>query len=67
MMTNGDREGQIFLSHPHVNNSFLVAHHLEPHFRLEKNMKTFSRNPEFAEMRHGDVILTLRPTYSCSF
>ena len=26
MMTNGDREGQIFLSHPHRNNGFDLSH-----------------------------------------
>ena len=27
VMSNGDHEGQIFLSHPHTNNGFFFAHH----------------------------------------
>ena len=34
MMTNGDPEGQIFLSNPQTNNDFFLAHHC---FFLFKN------------------------------
>ena len=34
-----------------------LAHHLIPHFILE-DVKRLPENPEFAEMQHGDVILT---------
>ena len=42
VMTNGDREGQIFLSHPHTNNGFLfLAHHSVLRFILDKHEKGF--------------------------
>ena len=46
VMTNGDREEQIFLSHPHTNNGFF--------FLL--TTKRLSENPEYAQMQHGDKI-----------
>ena len=39
VMTNGDREGRIFLSHPHTNNGFFFI----PHFILEKHEKGFQK------------------------
>ena len=53
VMTNGDREGQIFLSNPHLNYRFifLLTTKVEKHESLPEN-------PEYHEMRHGDVILT---------
>ena len=59
-MTNGDHEGWIFLSHPHTNNGFFFLPTTKHRMLYEKNMKTISRYPEFAEMGHGDVILTLQ-------
>ena len=60
VMTKGDCQGRIFLSHPHMNNGFFFL--LTTKFRILywKNMKKASRNPEFVEMRHGDVLLTLQ-------
>ena len=54
MMTNGDHEGSILLSHPHTNNGFFSCSPLNI-----SSMKKASKNPEYAEMRHSDVILTL--------
>ena len=52
-MTNGDPEGQIILSYPHTNNGFFfLAHHLIPHFIMEKHEKRLPKNPDYAEMRH---------------
>ena len=74
-MAIGDPEGRIFLSHPHTNN--------RPYFLLttfyliyigKKPLKRPLEIPEYAEMRHGDVILhyialriDVRPSCSCSF
>ena len=61
MMTNGNREGRIFLSHPHTNNGLFSCSPLSTAFYIEKeNLKKFTENLEFAEMRHGDVILTVQ-------
>ena len=59
MMPIGDREGRFFLSRPYTNNVFFLAHFLILHFISERR-ENASRNPEFAEMRHGDAILTLQ-------
>ena len=73
MMTNCACEGQIFLSHPHINNGFfflLTTKYLILEnegkmriiiliFKLE-NMKKASKYPEYPEMRHDDVVLTLQ-------
>ena len=60
MMTIGDREGRIFLSHPHTHDGnffLLTTKYLILYY---KDMKKLPENPELAEMRHGDVILTLQ-------
>ena len=59
VMTNGDREGPIFLSNSHTNNGFflLTTKYLILYW---KNMKRLPENPKYAEMRHSDVILTLQ-------
>ena len=57
MMRNGDREGRIFLFHPHTNKRFLLTTKYLI-FIEEKNMKEASKNPEYAEMRHGDISVT---------
>ena len=60
VMTNGDREGQIFLSPlTHIMDSYSCPT-LSTTFYNRKNMKRLRENPDFAEMRHGDVILTLQ-------
>ena len=42
-MTNGDREGRIFLCHSQTNNRFFFTHHSIPHFILEKHEKDFQK------------------------
>ena len=58
MMTDGDREGQIFLSQPHTNNGLFLLFTTKYCILYLKNIKSLPESPEFAEMRHGDVILT---------
>ena len=78
MITNGDRERRIFLSHPQKNNEFffflLTTRYLICYWE-KKHEKRLPGNPEYAEMRHADVILILctmtsridvRPACSCS-
>ena len=52
MMTNGDREGWTFLSHPRTINAFFLAHHLIPHFIFPKR---FSEVPLY--MLQRDIIM----------
>ena len=47
-MTNGDREGRIFLSHPHTNYGFYFLLILY----IGKTCKRFPENSEYAEMPH---------------
>ena len=57
MMTNGDREGRIFLSHPHTNNGFfflLTTKYLILYWKT--SIKRLPENPEYAEMRLCGVI-----------
>ena len=60
VMTNGDHEGRIFLFHPHTNNRFFSCSPLNASFYIGNTWKRLPENPEYAEMRHGDVILTLQ-------
>ena len=61
LMTICDSKGWIFPCHPHINNGLsFPADPLKQHFKFEKLKKRLLENPEFAEMRHGDVILTLQ-------
>ena len=46
-MTNGDTEGQIFLSHPHTNNGFFFLFTIDVLFSNK-----FSEVPEYAEMQY---------------
>ena len=55
-MTNGDHEGRIFLSHPHMNNEFFFLLTTKYPILYWKNLKRLTENPEYAEMWHGDVI-----------
>ena len=63
MMTIGDRQGLIFLSYPHMNNGFFSCSPLNTSFILEKLEKKLPENPEYAEIRHGDVTFTLQLRY----
>ena len=63
MMTNGDHEGRVFLSHPHTNNGFFFLLTTKYSFYIDKAWKRLPENPEYAEMRHGDVILTLQRSH----
>ena len=57
-MIISDPEGQIFLSHTHDGYFFLLTtKHLILYY---KDMKNLPDNSEFAEMWHGDDILTLQ-------
>ena len=53
MRTTGDHERRILLFHPHTNIGFSF-------FLTTKQLILFWKNPQYAEMRHGDVILTLQ-------
>ena len=46
MMTNGDREGQIFLFYPHMNNGFFFLHTAV--FYLKNKLPEV---PEYAKMQ----------------
>ena len=52
--------GMDFLSHPHTNNGFVLLLTIKYLILYWKDMKRLPENPEFAEMRHGEVILTLQ-------
>ena len=60
MITIGDREGRIFLSHPHSLDGYFFLLTTKFIILYYKDMKRLSENTEFAEMGHGDVILTLQ-------
>ena len=60
VMTIGDREGRICLSHPHMINRFFFLLTTKCLNLFGKARKRLPQNPEFAEMRHVDVILTLQ-------
>ena len=60
MMTNGNPEGRIFLSHLHTHDGFFFLLTTKYLILYKKDVKRLPENPEFAEMRHGDVILTLQ-------
>ena len=60
MMIKGHPEGRIFLSRPHMNNglfSLLTTKYLVVYWKTLKRLK---KTPKYAEMRHGDGILTLQ-------
>ena len=60
MMKNGERKGQIFQFPPsHKYWNIFLARRYIPNFIFE-DMKVPPENPEYAEIRHGDVILTLQ-------
>ena len=55
VMAIGDRDRRIFLPHHHTHDGYFFYLIL-----YLKEVKRLPENPKFAEMRHGDVILTLR-------
>ena len=57
VMTIGDREGRIVLFNPHTHAGYFLLLTTK-YMYLIFIRKT--ENPEYAEMRHGDVILTLQ-------
>ena len=59
-MSNGDREGRVYLSHPHKNYRILILLTTKYRIFIGNTCKRLSENTEFAEMRHGDVILRLQ-------
>ena len=59
MMANVDHLGRIFLYHLHTDNGFIFYPLLNTSFYISKNMNNDSKNPEYPEMRHADVIFTL--------
>ena len=59
-MTNGDREGQSFVSHPHTKHLFFFLLTTKYLILYSKNMKKLPESPDNAEMRHVDVILILQ-------
>ena len=67
MMTNVDHEGRIFLSHPHKNNGFFSCSPFNTSFILDILEQRLSEYPKYAEMRHGDVILTLQSRHGSMY
>ena len=59
-MPIGDRGGQIFLSHPHTHDGYFFLLTTKYLILYWKDVKRFQENPEFAEMRYGEVILSLQ-------
>ena len=60
MMTIVDREGRIFLSHPHIHDGYFFLLTTKYLNLYKKDVKRLPENPELAEMRHDVVILTLQ-------
>ena len=60
VMTIVDREGWIFLSHPHTHDGYYFLLTTKYLIFILEDVKRLPENPESAEMRHGDVILTLQ-------
>ena len=56
-MTYSDRKGQIFRSHPHTNNRLIFLLTIKNWILYyKKKKKRLPENPDYAKMRHGDVI-----------
>ena len=53
VMTNGDREGWIFLSHLHMHNEFFVL--LTIKYSIFELKKKLPEVPEYAEMQHDTM------------
>ena len=58
-VTNGDHEGLIFLSYSHTNHGFFFLLTIKYFILIEekKHEKRLPENPQYAETRHGDVVL----------
>ena len=54
VMTNGDREGRIFLSHPHKNNGFFFLHKIKYHTFI------FKKGSLGCDIYHNDITLMCR-------
>ena len=50
VITNGDDEGRIFLSHPHTNNGFFFFLTTKYLIYIGKRWKKLPENPEYAEI-----------------
>ena len=59
MMTNSDHEGQIFLSHPHLNNGFFFLLTIKYCVLKHKKTPRSSEVPEYAEMQQ-DLMMSLK-------
>ena len=53
------RDG-FFLAHPHMNNGFFSFSPLSSSFDIGKHEKRLAENPEYSEIRHGDVSLSIQ-------
>ena len=60
VMTNGDSEGLIFLSHLTQIMDSVSCSPLNSSFYIKETLKRLPENPEYVMMLHGDVILTLQ-------
>ena len=60
IMTISDCDGQIFLFHPHTNYGIIFLFTTKYLILYWEKMKRLPENPEYTEMRHGDVIVTLQ-------
>ena len=58
VMAIGDREGQIFLFIPYTHDGYFFLLNTKYLILYYLDMKHLPENPEFAEMRQGDIILT---------
>ena len=58
MMTIGDPEGRISLSHPHIHEGYFLLLTTKYLILYYKDINKLPENPLIAEMQHGDVILT---------
>ena len=75
VMTNGDHEGRIFLSHPHTNNEFFFLLPTKYFILYWKSMKKSSRKSQIRWdakwWHHFNITMTsridVRLTCSCSF
>ena len=60
VMTSDDHKGRIFLSYPHTHDRFFFLLTTKYLILCWKNMERLPKNPEYAEMRYGEVILILQ-------
>ena len=66
MMTHGDHEGRVFLSILTLLMESFSRSPLNTSFYICKREKNFQKNPEYADVRHGDVILTLQSNHEAT-